>query len=549
MNKMAKTLSLVMAVTLAFAVTGCTTNNNNDPAQTDTKNGEKNSKEETLSFTVALPSNGVDNESSMIGKEWLKQMEAYMGKKINIKFNYIPSSEYDEKLKLMIASNDLPDFFVTPLFYDTTKMAKQDQILELMQYKDFMPNYMKYLDQVRDGVTRVTDPDGKMFYFKEGSVPRFPADKGLLIQNTSAYRYDLFQANNVAIPETLEDFYQAAKKMKELYPDKYPVATRWNSLRSLFSANHITDEIYWDGSKFVYGVLQEGYKDALQYANRLYSEKLLDPEYTIDTDDTLQRKALNGDNVMWLTQWFTTPAEYTRTSADDKVFAVSLYPDNPKYGKAWQQVTNGNTPELGWGTYCINAKAKNAEELIKFIDYQYSDEMIRLVTWGLEGTTYTIGADGTPTFVDAFKTVDDPWLEGDKYGIRASRKHNPGLQVANDARAFVDFAATDYTVFGGKYEEVPIEKSTFLTSLPMPDNEYVPSWYHEPSLQFTQQESQAISEIMNPVKTFVTEEQAKFVAGKTSFDEWSSFINKVNKMGDISKILEIYNAAAERARG
>lgn len=539
MNKLAKMLVLGLALLMVFS--GCS----NNSKKTDTH--EEN--QEVMRFSVTLPANGVDNPNSLVGKEWHKRMEAYMGKKVEIEYNYIPSSEYDEKVKLMIASDDLTDFFVTPLFYDTTEMAEQGQLLELGQYKDLMPNYMNYIGKVKNGMKRVTDAEGNMFTFKETSTPRFPEDRGMLIQNTSAYRYDVFEANNIKIPETLDEFYGAAKKLKELYPDKYPVATKWNSLRSLFSANHIRDEIFWDGEKYVYGVLDEGYKDALQFANKLYAEKLLDPEYTIDTDDTLKRKALNGDNLMWLTQWFTTPAEYTRTADDGKIFVVSLYPDNPKYGKAWQEVVNGNTPDLGWGVYGVSSKVKNPEELIKFIDYQYSDEMIQLITWGIEGTTYTIGEDGVPTFVDSLKTAKDPWLEGDKYGMRASRNHNPGLQMVSDARAFVDFAATDYTVFNGKYEEVPIEKAEFLTSLPMPENDYVPSWLSEPSIQLTGSESQRVSEIMNPIKTFVTEEQAKFVAGKNSFDNWQAFIDKVKKMGNIDEALKIYNDAAQRALG
>ncbi|GIO95587.1 hypothetical protein J14TS5_06730 [Paenibacillus lautus] len=539
MNKLAKMLVLGLALLMVFS--GCS----NNSKKTDTH--EEN--QEVMRFSVTLPANGVDNPNSLVGKEWHKRMEAYMGKKVEIEYNYIPSSEYDEKVKLMIASDDLTDFFVTPLFYDTTEMAEQGQLLELGQYKDLMPNYMNYIGKVKNGMKRVTDAEGNMFTFKETSTPRFPEDRGMLIQNTSAYRYDVFEANNIKIPETLDEFYGAAKKLKELYPDKYPVATKWNSLRSLFSANHIRDEIFWDGEKYVYGVLDEGYKDALQFANKLYTEKLLDPEYTIDTDDTLKRKALNGDNLMWLTQWFTTPAEYTRTADDGKIFAVSLYPDNPKYGKAWQEVVNGNTPDLGWGVYGVSSKVKNPEELIKFIDYQYSDEMIELITWGIEGTTYTIGEDGVPTFVESLKTAKDPWLEGDKYGMRASRNHNPGLQMVSDARAFVDFAATDYTVFNGKYEEVPIEKAEFLTSLPMPENDYVPSWLSEPSIQLTGSESQRVSEIMNPIKTFVTEEQAKFVAGKNSFDNWQAFIDKVKQMGNIDESLKIYNDAAQRALG
>ncbi|QUL53344.1 extracellular solute-binding protein [Paenibacillus tritici] len=536
MSKLARILVLGLAALMI--VSGCSNESKN--SATDEEN------QDVMRFSVTLPTYGVDNPNSLVGKEWHKRMEAYMGKKVEIDYNYIPSSEYDEKVKLMIASDDLTDFFVTPLFYDTSEMAAQGQLLELAQYTDLMPNYMNYISKVNNGMKRVTNADGEMYTFMETSTPRFPEDRGMLIQNTSSYRYDVFQANHIEIPQTLDEFYEAAKSLKKLYPDKYPVATKWNSLRSLFSANHIKDEIFWNGEKYVYGVLEEGFKDALQFANKLYADKLLDPEYTIDTDDTLKRKALNGDNLMWLTQWFTTPAEYTRTANDGKIFAVSLYPDNPKYGKAWQEVVNGNTPDLGWATYGLSSKVKNPEELIKFIDYQYSDEMIRLITWGIEGTTYTIGEDGLPTFVDSLKNAKDPWLEGDKYGMRASRNHNPGLQMVSDARAFVDFAATDYTVFDGKYEEVPIEKSPFLTSLPMPENEYVPSWLSEPSIQLTGDENQRISEIMNPVKTFVTEEQAKFVAGKSSFDDWQEFIDKVQTMGAIDEALKIYNDAAQR---
>ncbi len=538
----AKIISLLVVFALVLLATGCT--KSNKPSESN-----ENSKEAsggTLSFTVTLPSNGVDNENSMVGKEWLKQMETKMGKKLDIKFNYISSSEYDEKVKLMIAGDDLTDIFMTPLFYDTTDMAKQGQILELTQYEKDMPNYMNYLGQVKNGMARVTNADGKMYYFKETSRPRFPADSGMLVQNTSSYRYDLFEANGLKIPQTQDEFYDAAKKLKQLYPDKYPVNTRWNSLRALFSANHIKDDIFWDGSKYVYGVLNEGYKDALQYANKLYSEKLLDPEYTIDTDDTLLKKAVNGDNFMMLTDWFTTPGTNTRNSTDGKIFAISLYPDNPKYGTAWQEVSNVNTSDLGWATFAVSSKAKNPEELIKFIDYQYSDDMTRLLSWGIDETTYKIGDDGKPTFVDSIKNAEDPWAEGDKYGMRASRKHSPGLQMSIDATAFVDFAPNDFTVFNGKFEEVPIEKSPFILSLPMPHNDYIASWYDEPPVQFTTDESQQISEIMNPVKTFVTEEQAKFVSGKASFNEWSSFIDKVQKMGDMDKVLKIYNDAAQR---
>ncbi len=545
MNKKTKSIGLLSAAAiLALSVTACS--NSNSGNSEATASGSDSPGGAPLSFSVTLSSDGVDNSQSMIQKEWLKLMEQKMGRKIDIKWNYIPSSDYDQKVKLMIAGNDLTDFFMTPLFYDTSEMAKNGQIIDLMKYKDDMPNYMNYLSQVKNGLTNVTNADGQMYVFKETSYPRFEKDKGMLIQNVSAYRYDLFQQNNIKIPTTLDELYDAGKQFKQLYPNEYPINTRWNDLRSLFNANHVANDIYWDGSKYVYGILEDGYKEALQFANKLYAEKLLDPEYLTDTDDTLKQKALNSKNFIWMAQWFTDPANYTREANDGKVFAVSLYPDNPKYGKSWQNVANGNTPDLGWGQYSISSTAKNPEDIVKFVDLQYDPEVIRLVTWGIEGTTYQL-VDGEPSFTDEFKNADDPWMVGDQYGIRASKHYRPGLQISADSKAFVDFAAMDYTYFDGKYEEAPIEKSTYLRSLPMPDNDYVPSSYTAPAIQFTQDESQQISEVMTPIKTYIQSEESKFVAGKESFDNWGKFIDKVKGMGDIDKVLKIYNDAAQRA--
>ena len=71
--------------------------------------------------------------------------------------------------------------------------------------------------------------------------------------------------------------FMGAKNLKSFTPTNIR-CDKVEQLESLFSANHIRDEISGT-AKYVYGVLEEGYKDALQFANKLYAEKLLDPEY------------------------------------------------------------------------------------------------------------------------------------------------------------------------------------------------------------------------------------------------------------------------------
>ncbi|MDF2836200.1 MAG: extracellular solute-binding protein family 1, partial [Paenibacillus sp.] len=156
--KKSRAFVLLMVVALVVALTSACSKNNNDPAPSNnaSTNGEDVSNAEPLKFSVTVSSGGVDNTQSMIHKEWMKLMEEKMGRKIEIDWNYIPSADYDAKVKLEIASNNLTDFFMTPLFYDTSEMAEQGQILDISQYKDLMPNYMDYLGQVKDGVARTS---------------------------------------------------------------------------------------------------------------------------------------------------------------------------------------------------------------------------------------------------------------------------------------------------------------------------------------------------------------------------------------------------------
>ncbi len=191
----------------------------------------------------------------------------------------------------------------------------------------------------------------------------------------------------------------------------------------------------------------------------------------------------------------------------------------------------------------VNPKAKNVKELVKLLDLQYKPEIIELVTWGIEGTTFARDSNGRPTFVDSIKKAATPWTEGDKYGMRSSSSYRPGLQMAIDTWAFVDFAPSDPGFIDGKRIEKPWE--TAFSDMPYP-NDYTPPWTNEPFLEFTDDEKEQITSNMSPIKTYVAEMQNKFINGKESFDNWSAFQDKIKKTGDLDKVLQIYNDALKR---
>ncbi|GAE08020.1 extracellular solute-binding protein [Paenibacillus sp. JCM 10914] len=429
----------------------------------------------TLSFSVTLPSFGKIMEDSMVQKEWVAEMESLTGKKLDVKFNYIPISEYSDKSKLLLASGDITDL-VLIMNKDLYNQYEADGLfMDLSPYQELLPNYLDLVRQATNGEIKAIRSDGTFYGLWNMNLPRQAPDKGMGVYTPATYRYDILEKNSIKIPNTIDDLYEAAKRLKELYPKSFPVNTIWNSFDSLFLAHHNGgSQVYWNGEKYVFGPMEDSYREALQFANKLFSEKLLDPEAFSDKEDAIKKKIMNGTNFILLQSWFNSAADWNRLATGEEKFIISLFPDNPKYGKAWQSINDYSTVSVDQGAVMVvNSKAKNAKDLVQLMDLQYKPEIIELVTWGLEGTTYTRTADGNPTFVDSIKNAENAWEEGDKYGMRASSSYRPGLQMAIDTKAFVDFAPNDFGFVNGSIIEKPWE--TAFADMPFP-NDYTLLW-------------------------------------------------------------------------
>lgn len=534
---MKRSVALILAASVALGMAGCGTQ----------KQSAKSNSNDPISFTATVSTNSGDQTNTAAQKAWLELIKKKIGRPVNLTLKYIPASDYTEKYQLMVSSDTLTDVTTVPSFADLSKPENEGMFVDLNEYKKDMPNYVKMVNKAFDGNIVNSDADGHSYVFNPVGLPRFPANKGLDPNSLTAYRYDIFEKNNIKVPTTLTEFYDAAVKLKQLYPDKYPVNMEFNDFRMIFAADHTSNDFYYDGKSYKFGPLDKGYEDALKYANKLYSQKLLDPEYLTDTADSLQQKAFNDKNFMWLSMWFTTPGQWTNQLNNGKIFAVTYYPDNPTYGAAWQSIQDVNDILLnvGWGGVVVSAKAKNVDDIVKVVDLSYDPDVIREVTWGIKGTTYNVGSDGKPQFVDSILKANDPWAEGDKYGIRASHNHAPGFQIADDSAAYVALATNDYIVYGDKLHKEPIEKSSNFTDVNLKTSKMVPPSFHGPTLQFTADEQQKISTVMNAIDTYRDEMQSKFVKGDESFNNFNTFTAKIKSMG-INDVLKIYSDALKR---
>ena len=137
-----------------------------------------------------------------------------------------------------------------------------------------------------------------------------------------------------------------------------------------------------------------------------YKEGLIDPEFVTDTSDQVKAKAVTGKVLTVPTLWAGSVADWNKAikeGGDTKTsWGLSYLPskDGEMVSWKWGSKMPGYTLSKNYGIM-INSNFAYPEWVIKMIDYQYSDEMIDMMNWGVEGETYEVKEDGTKDFTEA----------------------------------------------------------------------------------------------------------------------------------------------------
>lgn len=521
MNKRA--LSLLLALLLALSVFSFAS-----------------AEDEEIVITIQAPSFGGLPNETIVGKAWEDYIRTATGKNIVFKYQYIPWGEIADKQKIAFAANDFPDLVSVSEYGAAVPYLDQGIFVELSPYQDLMPNYLAYAEKSNKGLNSIYDANGHFYGFHTASDPRL--SRGLGIYNATLYRYDTFNANGIDIPETVDEFTDAASQLKALYPDKYPVA--WNKGAARWFQTY--DRMYWDGTQFTYGPASENWKMFMEYSANLYSMDVLDPDSLgrMSKDD-LTTKALNGSLFMVMSEWFNYTSEWYINDQFDGLWVNSLFPENEDLGYSWWNVDNVNEYDLQLDSHfvVINASSKvDVELLVKICDLAYTEECTRLVTWGIEGLTYEKGEDGLIHFVDSIRNAENPWDEGNKYGMRASSSYRPGLQLCLDSRAFIDFAPVEPSYINGEVVYVSWEEA--FPDYEWPTDKHIMPNIFAPALQWTVEESQNNSKLNTAITTYVDECTVKFITGELNLNEdWDNYIAKLNELG-LEDWVNAYNEKA-----
>jgi putative aldouronate transport system substrate-binding protein len=224
-----------------------------------------------------------------------QKMRELIGVQIN--FINVPNSDYKQKKATLLATNDAQDIIQVDVT-DLNNYAREGVFHELTGYIAGMKNLKPLYDSIDEVKFQLID--GKVYGLP--TISRYEIGRG----NNLMHRKDLFDKNNIPTPQTWEEYYQALKKLKGIYPDKIGIVFR-NGSRTLVAnygyAMGAGANLYFDhevnGGTYVYGPAYDSIKDVLAYLARMYQEGLLDKDYISMNSSQLTEKLSNGTGISY----------------------------------------------------------------------------------------------------------------------------------------------------------------------------------------------------------------------------------------------------------
>lgn len=485
---------------------------------------------------------GIDISSdSLVFQEW--------GKRTNVNFDvtFNPRDNHKDKVNLLLASNKLPDLLK---FFQDTETFNQYGPQLFAPLDDYLnsgklPNLKKYLEKYPEIEKRMRNPvDGKLYAFP------FIKDYDL-VQNMWYVRNDLLKKEGLDASKikTLDDFKQAALALKKASGQNYITSSRlgfdyFTQMTSAyfgFAGMGDSSGVFYDASvkKFVFApiALKDQYKQWVEFEKWMVDNKLLDPNFLTMKDQQLFAGYSDGSYPLQREQMGLGYLGVTNMNPtnDPGIDIQPIYPFE----------VNGRKPTLPVYTHydiayrspwVINKNSKHIPELMKAMDYTYSDEGVELFIVGVEGVTFTRDSNSPSGYV--LDKVQSVWTKGKDGSYPAGMKT---LQEYGFASVWISGVEPMYNRFGLlNYKEDEKEKAFIVRD----QMEYLKKNGQirgaNPDLVFTADERAKQAEIRNALKTYTSENVAKFILGSTPLSEYDRFLKGYEQF-KVQKLLDDLN--------
>src|SRR5699024_2358039 len=445
----------------------------------------------------------------------------------------VPHDSLSEQLNLALGGGSLPDAFHSAFIGSSTlmKYGEQGVFIPLNDLIDeYAPNFKKLMEENPEIEESITMPDGNIYALPTLGDPDFLSYRTAPMLYVNEKWLDEMEMD---ITETTEEFYQYQKDVKEEGPsngevDEVPFGAPsmdhlYVNLRGAFGiANKgeqagLIDEDPESGDHRFYPT-SEGYKELLQYLNKLFEEGLVEENiFSIEHDQFL---ANSSQGKYGSTVWYS-PTNVMGEEIGSRYTGTPAL-EGPHGDKMFVSV-KGAVRNIG--AFAITKENENPASTMRWIDYFYGEEGIRMFFMGKEGDTFEYNDEGEAEYTD--KVVGDKDMA---FSEQVSRFFTfPG-------GGFPTMVKREY-FNGAESSDISVEAAEKLKG-DLVENPW-------PALLHTEEENKKLQGFGSDIEKYVDEMRDKFISGKEPFSKWDDYVNELEKM-NLDEYMEIKIKALER---
>ena len=438
--------------------------------------------------------------------------------KISVTWTTVSGDGADEKLGLILSSQDLPDMIFSGL--STLKVISYASKGIIRPLEDLIdgghaPYVKKIFDANPEIRKAVTMPDGHIYVLPAINSRADPVMTTTL--NINKEWCDKLGVDPASI-KTVEDFTALMRRFVTEDPngngkkdekgftfEPVPPYHVWNGDADFSGAWGVTTD--WDpvmvkDNGIVCAPAEEGYKAYIKWFASLYREGLIDKEvFTHDHNQYLAK--IDGGNVgAYLTNGPVTSA---------KVEYITIAPLEGPAGRQW----GAEDFSIDKGRGLITTACKNPEAAMKFIDSFYEP-------------------------ITSLKLASGVYLKdlgNGKFEILPNESGKPSMAPGPYVAKDLSQAVRDQYLIETEEDRKELARYQMYRPYLMKPL---------PLMNFTQEEVSELSTLSTDISKIINEQKAKWCVGDGDVDaEWASYLKSLKNVG-LEKYLEIYNAAYKR---
>lgn len=502
-----------------------------------------------LQYWMAVPGNVSKNPATADSVQMTQWAQLWQ-EKTGIEVEFIgPTSDTSTAFNLMTTSTKLPDIIEwewTNGYAGGPAAAESDGVLiyldEFITPDGPAADLWQFL-QDNPTLDKAVKTDDGHYY-------TFPFTRGdAYLQTTSGpiVRADIIKAVGLDIDKikTIDDWTDMLTKFKEYGIEKPLTTQNWANLQQLcLSAYNVRGGMYVDfeTGKVKYGNIEEGYKQWLAQMVAWKDAGLLDKDILTNDSKVRQANMLTSKEV---SEKPISAMTYGAGGGQIGTWNQAAWKEPDAYGAEYE-LTGIQFPVLKAGDeihyaggstdYAISssshavitADCENPEVAAAFLNFCYSEEGHKIINFGIEGTDYTMDADGNMTY--------DDWIMNNPDGLAIA------VAMANKGRANMSGAFCQDPNYIKAYWAT--EQQT--RALHMWNDETDVQMTIMPPVTLTPDEADDYKRIMADIDTASKEFYSAVFTGEKNLDaDWDAFVAQIEGMG-IADAIAIEQAALDR---